>query len=63
MISKEEKLDNYFEKDSPWKSGVIRLRQLFSTTDLQEDWKWNFPTYTLNGKNVLGIAYLSSDNG
>ncbi len=55
-MGKKEKLDAYFETESPWKSGINRLRQLISTTELGEDWKWNFPTYTLNGKNVLAIA-------
>lgn len=55
-MDKQEQLDQYFEAASPWKSGILRLRQLISTTALIEDWKWNFPTYTLNKKNVIAIA-------
>jgi len=55
-MDKQEKLNQYYTKDSPWKSGVNQLRQWISTTELQEDWKWNFPTYTLKGKNVLAVA-------
>lgn len=55
-MDRQEKLEDYFNQDSSWKSGILRLRQLISTTELTEDWKWNFPTYTLNKKNVIGIA-------
>jgi len=55
-MDKQDKLEAYFNATSPWRSGVQRLRQLISTTELIEDWKWNFPTYTLHKKNVLGIA-------
>ena len=55
-MNRQEKLEDYFNQDSSWKSGILRLRQLISTTELIEDWKWNFPTYTLNKKNVIGIA-------
>lgn len=55
-MDKEAKLAAYFDTDSPWKSGINTLRHLLNTTELQEDWKWNFPTYTLNGNNVMAIA-------
>lgn len=55
-MDKKEKLEDYFNQDSPWKLGIRRLRQLVIATELTEDWKWNFPTYTLNKKNVVGIA-------
>lgn len=55
-MDKQDKLEAYFDTESPWKSGIIRLRQLISTTELVEDWKWNFPTYTLHNKNVVAIA-------
>ncbi len=55
-MEKLEKLESYFEADSPWKSGINRLRKLIASTELEEDWKWNFPTYTYKGKNVVGVA-------
>lgn len=55
-MDKQEKLEFYFNATSPWKSGIHRLRQLIRTTALIEDWKWNFPTYTYKGKNVVGLA-------
>ena len=55
-MDKQDKLEAYFNSDSSWRAGIQRLRQLLSTTELVEDWKWNFPTYTLNKKNVVAIA-------
>lgn len=55
-MDKQDKLEAYFNTDSPWKSGIARLRKLLSTTELTEDWKWNFPTYILNNTNVIAIA-------
>lgn len=55
-MDKQEKIEAYFRKDSPWQAGVMQLRQILSTTALTEDWKWNFPTYTFNNKNVVAIA-------
>lgn len=55
-MNKQQKLENFYAKDSPWKKGVNRLRHIILKTELSEDWKWSFPTYTLNGKNVLGVA-------
>jgi len=50
------KIDAYFEKPSAWKKGMIRLREIVKCTELKEDFKWNFPVYTVNGKNVIGLG-------
>ena len=36
------------------------LRKLIRETRLEETVKWDAPCYTLNGKNVLGIASFKS---
>ncbi len=51
-----QKLDSFFKKTSPWKNGILRLREIINSTELVEDFKWNFPVYTLNGKNILGLG-------
>jgi len=50
------KIETYFEKPSAWKKGMIRLREIVNRTELKEDFKWNFPVYTVNGKNVIGLG-------
>lgn len=32
------------------------LRELLNSTALEETFKWNMPTYTVNGKNVIGLG-------
>jgi len=55
-MTKAEKLTEFYSKASPFKEGTDRLREFLQQTELEENWKWSFPTYTLNGKNVVGVA-------
>ena len=50
------KLNDYFEKPSAWKNGMIRLRKIMNRTEMEEHYKWNFPVYTVNGKNIIGLG-------
>jgi uncharacterized protein YdeI (YjbR/CyaY-like superfamily) len=42
---------------------LIALRELLLTTELTETVKWGIPVYTLNDKNVAGIAAFKSYTG
>ena len=50
------KLNDYFEKPSAWKNGMSRLREIMNRTEMEENYKWNFPVYTVNGKNIIGLG-------
>jgi uncharacterized protein YdeI (YjbR/CyaY-like superfamily) len=39
---------------------LIVLREILLTTELQETVKWGAPTYTINSKNVVGMAAFKS---
>ena len=39
---------------------LIVLREILLTTELQETVKWGSPVYTINDKNVVGIAAFKS---
>lgn len=39
---------------------LIVLREILLTTELQETVKWGSPVYTINNKNVVGIAAFKS---
>lgn len=39
-----------------WESELEALKSILAKTELVETVKWGAPTYTLNGKNVLGIG-------
>ncbi len=55
-MNKAALLIEFFEKTSPWKQGVNELREIIMSTELEETYKWQFPTYTLKGKNVIAIG-------
>ena len=50
------KVEAYYAKERPFKKGILTLRQLVLETALTETYKWNFPVYTINTKNVLSIC-------
>lgn len=62
-MDKAGKLDAYFSKPSPWKEGINQLRTIIADTELKEEWKWSFPCYTINGRNVLGIGRFKNHFG
>ncbi|OWW25189.1 hypothetical protein B4Q04_11680 [Zobellia sp. OII3] len=51
-----EKSRSLLHRSTSFKNGVALLCQLVLKTDLEETYKWNFPTYTLDKKNVLAIC-------
>lgn len=62
-MPKDEKIEAYFEKEKPFKTAVLRLREIIYKTELVEDFKWNTPVYTINGKNVAGIGGFKNHFG
>ncbi|WGK64283.1 YdeI/OmpD-associated family protein [Croceiramulus getboli] len=62
-MDKSEKLERFFENDSPWKQELQRLREIVRSTELEEDWKWSFPVYTWKGKNVVGLGGFKQHYG
>lgn len=62
-MEKTKKLTEYFSNDSPFLKGLLRLREILNNSVLEEDYKWNIPTYTLNGKNVVALAHFKNHFG
>lgn len=58
-----EKVDAYLNKKTEWKEELTLLRSLLTKSELTEDFKWSVPTYTLNGKNVVGMAGFKNHVG
>ena len=48
-------VEEYLET-SDWSEQLKMLRRIVLKTELVETVKWSIPTYTINGKNVLGFA-------
>ena len=46
----------YFKTHPKWSEELHKLRRLANQTTLVETIKWGIPTYTVNNKNVVGLA-------
>lgn len=62
-MGKSEKLNAYYAKEHPFRDGIAQLRELALQSGAQEDYKWSFPVYTLEGKNVFGICKFKNHFG
>lgn len=62
-MTTEEKLEQYYTKPSPWQEGIQQLRTVINNTELKEEWKWNFPCYTIQGRNVIGVGNFKNHFG
>ncbi|MEM9362828.1 MAG: DUF1801 domain-containing protein [Bacteroidota bacterium] len=62
-MTASEKIEAYYKKEHPFKEGIAILRAIAKQTDAKEDYKWNFPVYTIATKNVLGICRFKNHFG
>ncbi|MFD0796950.1 YdeI family protein [Maribacter chungangensis] len=62
-MERTEKIEAYFSKEHLFKDAIAVLRRLLKETKLEETYKWNFPTYTLNNKNVIAICRFNHHFG
>ncbi|MDC6367414.1 MULTISPECIES: YdeI/OmpD-associated family protein [Flavobacteriaceae] len=62
-MEKTAKLEAYYQKEHPFKDGIALLRSLALKTESKEDYKWNFPVYTVDNKNVFGICRFKNHFG
>ena len=62
-MEKSEKVAKYYEEDHQFKNAISELRDLALKSELEETFKWSFPTYTINNKNVLSICKFKNHFG
>lgn len=55
-MKKYTSVEEYIESGSKWIKELEELRRILLKTEFEETLKWSIPTYTINGKNVAGIA-------
>jgi len=55
-MNKIKTADEYFSSRPKWSDELQALRSVFLETELVEEVKWGGPIYTINGKNIAGIA-------
>ena len=59
-LQKRKTANDYYRAPSQWKNILTILREIVLNTELQETVKWGMLTYTLGGKNVIGIGACKS---
>ena len=60
---KASKVETFYTRETTFREGLGRLRELALKTGLEETYKWNAPVYTLDKKNVFGITAFASHFG
>jgi len=55
-MKKISSVEEYIETNSHFKEALQKLREIVLKTNLDESIKWSAPTYSLNGKNILGLG-------
>lgn len=62
-MKKVSSVDDYIASLIQFKDEIIHLRKIINRTELAETIKWGAPTYTLDGKNVIGLAAFKNHFG
>ena len=62
-MKKVSSVDDYTASLTQFKDEIIHLRKIINTTELVETLKWGAPAYTLDGKNVIGLAAFKNHFG
>jgi len=59
-MEKNKSAEEYIERKTEWKDALELLRSIMLSTEMKETIKWGSPVYTVNGKNVVGLAAFKS---
>lgn len=62
-MEKTEKVERYYAEEHHFSDAIGKLRELALKTGMEETFKWMFPTYTFNEKNVLSICKFKKHFG
>ncbi len=62
-MEKAGKIERYFSEEHHFKEAISVLRDLVLKTKMEETFKWMFPTYTFNGKNVIALCKFKNHFG
>lgn len=56
-------VDAYISNNQKWKQSLVVLREIMLETELEETVKWGSPVYTVEQKNVVGLAAFKTHVG
>lgn len=55
-MERSKTVEEYIKNHQNWEKEISYLRMIALKTSFEETVKWGVPTYTVNGKNVVGIG-------
>lgn len=55
-MQRAKTVDGYIKDHPEWADALTKLRDICNSTDLEETIKWGAPCYTIDGKNIVGLA-------
>ncbi|MFT5049314.1 MAG: hypothetical protein ACI8QZ_000706 [Chlamydiales bacterium] len=58
-MQRAKTVEGYLSSHPQWKLALNKLRKALQSTELVETVKWGAPCYTIDGKNVVGLAAFS----
>ena len=59
-MKRNNTVEEFIANAKNWQDDLMRLREILQSTGLEETVKWGAPTYTYNGKNIVGIGSFQS---
>lgn len=62
-MKKATSVEEYIETHENFSDALTLLRDIMNSTELEETLKWSAPTYTINGKNVVGLGAFKNHFG
>lgn len=62
-MNRSEKVALYFNEEHQFKNAIGVLREIALSTEVEETYKWQFPTYTIGSKNVFAICKFKNHFG
>lgn len=55
-MNQTKTVESIIAEHPKWSNELSLLRSILNETELEETIKWGIPTYTINNKNVVGLA-------
>ncbi|MHA7059058.1 YdeI/OmpD-associated family protein [Aquimarina sp. M1] len=59
-MQNNKSVEEFISKKPEWKEVLEFLRSIMLSTEMKETIKWGTPTYTIDGKNVIGLGAFKS---
>ena len=62
-MNQQDKVNAYLNKNQHFLQALEKLRKIMLKAGLEETYKWSFPVYTYQGKNIAGLGAFKNHFG